>query len=52
VLERDKFVPRHEQRIHASDEFFQAISKGWSESLRTAFNALPPYALGEDRQKD
>ena len=52
VLERDKFVPRHEKRIHASDDFFQAISKGWSESLRNAFNALPPYALDEDRQKD
>ncbi|RVQ65524.1 peptidase [Croceicoccus ponticola] len=47
VLERDKFEPLHERRIHASDPFFQAISTGWSEALRTAFHSLPGYDLTE-----
>lgn len=47
VLERDNFEPLHERRIHASDPFFQSISTGWSEALRTAFHSLPSYSLDE-----
>lgn len=48
VLERNRFEPLHERRIHASDNFFQAISTGWSEALRNAFHSLPAYNLEDD----
>ncbi|AKM09351.1 proteasome-type protease [Croceicoccus naphthovorans] len=47
VIERDRFEPLHERRIHASDKFFQDISTGWSEALRNAFQSLPSYNLDE-----
>jgi len=50
VMERDRFEPAHERRIHASDAFFQAISTGWSEALRSAFHSLPPYNLDCDKK--
>ncbi len=52
VIERDRFEPLHERRIHASDSFFQAISTGWSEALRNAFHSLPLYNLDEDTQSE
>jgi len=45
VLERDNFEPVHDRRIQANDPYYQKISTGWSEALRTAFHSLPTYDL-------
>jgi putative proteasome-type protease len=45
VIERDKFEPGHERRITHEDEYFQAISAGWSDALKNAFNALPDFSF-------
>lgn len=45
VIERDKFEPGHERRITHEDEYFQAISVGWSDALKNAFNALPDFSF-------
>lgn len=37
--------PAHCGRIEADDAYFQTISSGWGEALRTAFNSLPPFRL-------
>lgn len=43
VIERDSFVPVHERRIAAEDPYFRAISSGWGEALKLAFDSLPDY---------
>ncbi|WP_239806562.1 proteasome-type protease [Croceicoccus hydrothermalis] len=48
VLERDLFEPKHERRIMADDPYFNAISSGWSEALRSAFHSLPDYSFFND----
>ncbi|NTZ42840.1 proteasome-type protease [Altererythrobacter sp. SALINAS58] len=45
VIGRDRFEPAHERRISADDPYFDAISSGWGEALRTAFHSLPDYSL-------
>ncbi|MBC2665665.1 proteasome-type protease [Novosphingobium flavum] len=45
VLERDKFEPLHSQRITATDPYFQKISSGWGEALKSAFHSLPEYTF-------
>lgn len=45
VIERDRFEPVHERRIDAFDPYFQAISTGWGEALKQAFNSLPDYTF-------
>jgi putative proteasome-type protease len=35
----------HERRITSEDPYFESISDGWSEALRSAFHSLPDYAL-------
>ena len=46
VLERDRFEPLHQRRIEADDPYYRAISVGWGEALRLAFETLPDYSLG------
>ena len=48
VLERDLFEPKHERRIMADDPYFNAISSGWGEALRSAFHSLPDYSFYND----
>ena len=48
VIERDGFAPKHERRIEANDEYFQAVSSTWSEALRNAFHSLPDYSFYSD----
>ena len=48
VVERDAFAPTHQKRIEAGDPYFESISSGWSEALRTAFHSLPPYSFAPD----
>ncbi|RYD90652.1 MAG: peptidase, partial [Sphingomonadales bacterium] len=52
VVERDTFQPAHEQRIEASDSYFQAVSHGWSDALRNAFHSLPDYSFYRDQEDD
>jgi putative proteasome-type protease len=45
VIERDHFEPLHERRITAQDPYLQAVSSGWGEALKKAFNSLPEYSF-------
>lgn len=50
VIERDAFTASHHRRITHEDPYYQAISAGWSEALKSAFMELPDYSFyqGED----
>lgn len=50
VLERDNFSPVHERRIERDDPYFNAISSGWGEALRTAFHSLPDYSFSKPEE--
>ena len=43
VYENDAFSPERTTRIEASDQVYQAISSGWGDALRAAFQGLPSY---------
>jgi len=43
VHERDSFQLAHEMRIEADNPYFQAISDGWGDALRLAFQSLPAF---------
>ncbi|MBU6268083.1 MAG: proteasome-type protease [Sphingomonadales bacterium] len=45
VLERDNFTPLHERRITAENAYYRAVSVGWGEALRLAFETLPDYSF-------
>ena len=45
VLERDRFEAAHRRRIEVDDPYYRAISVGWSESLKLAFESLPDYSF-------
>ena len=45
VIERDSFAAVHERRITHEDDYYQAISVGWSEALKSAFTDLPDYSF-------
>jgi putative proteasome-type protease len=45
VLETDRFEPLHERRITADNAYFRAISAGWSEALKLAFESLADYSF-------
>lgn len=45
VYEVDSLETREQIRIETDDEYFQSISDGWGESLRTALSQLPSYGL-------
>ena len=45
VIERDGFCAVHERRITHEDDYYQAISVGWSEALKSAFTDLPDYSF-------
>jgi putative proteasome-type protease len=47
VLERDRFEPLHLRRVVADDPYFRAISVGWSEALKLAFESLPDYSFDQ-----
>ncbi|MEO0389837.1 MAG: proteasome-type protease [Pseudomonadota bacterium] len=42
----DSFRLGLQRRIAAGDPFFEMLSSGWGDALRTAFNSLPDYDLG------
>ncbi|MDO6797135.1 proteasome-type protease [Shimia thalassica] len=43
VYENDSFAVAEQTRIEADNEYFQTISQGWGEALRTALMHLPSY---------
>jgi putative proteasome-type protease len=45
VIERDRFEPAHARRIAADNAYFRAISAGWGEALKLAFESLPDYSF-------
>jgi putative proteasome-type protease len=45
VIAKDQFAATHEHRITSEDPYYNQISKGWGEALRTAFYSLPPYSF-------
>ena len=51
VLERDRFEPAHARRITAADPYFRAISEGWADALKSAFNSLPDYSFYNDAER-
>jgi putative proteasome-type protease len=48
VIERGAFAPTHERRIETTDPYFESVSSGWSEALRSAFHSLPNYSFYQD----
>lgn len=47
VISKDHFAPMHEHRVTGDDPYFDAISSGWGNALRSAFQSLPPYRFAE-----
>lgn len=45
VYKTDSLITRDQIRIEADDAYFQSISEGWGEALRTALSQLPSYGL-------
>lgn len=46
IYENDSLHRGFETRIEANDAYYQAISSGWSDALRSAFDNLPDYQIG------
>jgi putative proteasome-type protease len=45
VIGKDAFAAIHENRVTAEDPYFDAISSGWGDALRSAFHSLPSYSF-------
>jgi putative proteasome-type protease len=48
VIGKDQFAATHEHRVTAEDEYFDTISSGWGNALRSAFHSLPSYRFSDD----
>ena len=48
VIAKDAFAPTHAHRVSAEDAYFEAISRGWGNALRSAFHSLPAYQFSDD----
>jgi len=48
VIERDGFEPTHQHRVSHEDAYFQTISSGWGDALKSAFHSLPDYSFHTD----
>ncbi len=47
VIGKDTFAALHENRVTAEDPYFDAISSGWGDALRSAFHSLPSYSFAK-----
>jgi putative proteasome-type protease len=45
IYETDTFSTARQKRIEAGDPVYQAISTGWGEALKDAFDVLPSYSV-------
>jgi len=45
VYARDSFEIGASARIEGDDAYYQSVSEGWGDALRTALTHLPPYAF-------
>lgn len=45
IIKKDEFEPHHQHRVSHDDPYFEAISSGWGDALRSAFHSLPDYTL-------
>jgi putative proteasome-type protease len=45
VQAADEYKVTHERRFERSDPYFQNISKGWSEAMRSALGSLPDFSF-------
>tara|TARA_R110000764_G_scaffold117529_4_gene204830 strand:- start:5181 stop:5900 length:720 start_codon:yes stop_codon:yes gene_type:complete len=45
IYDRDSLNPMRLTRIDATDSVYQAISNGWGDALKDAFQQLPSYTL-------
>jgi putative proteasome-type protease len=43
TYETDSFEVGHQRRVKADDPYFQTISEGWGDALKSAFHALPEF---------
>ncbi|GGD86777.1 peptidase [Aureimonas endophytica] len=48
--ETDSLVAGYRHRFDHRDAYYKEISEGWSESLKTAFDRLPPFPHGVGHQ--
>ena len=47
LYERDTWRCGAERRIDADDAYYQAVSTGWGEAIKSAFTSLPGYQLDQ-----
>ncbi|WP_379920769.1 peptidase [Erythrobacter sp. R86502] len=47
VIGKNEFTALHEHRVTSDDAYFEAISSGWGNALRSAFHSLPPYRFDD-----
>lgn len=45
IYQRDSLQPGERLRIRGDDAYFQQISLGWGDALKSAFDSLPDFAL-------
>jgi putative proteasome-type protease len=48
VIERGSYAPLYERRFEAADPYFRAVSSGWGEALKQAFDALPDFSFSAE----
>lgn len=52
AYETDSLAITHRQRIERDDPYFQKISTGWGEALRSAFHSLPNFKYDNQANND
>lgn len=48
TYETDRFRFGNQGRVQADDPYYQAVSNGWGEALKTAFGHLPDFSFETD----
>lgn len=48
VIGKEQFDVTHSYRVTEDDPYFDTISSGWGNALRSAFYSLPPYRFSDD----
>lgn len=45
IVERDSMNIAHQARVDRDDPYYQTVSTGWGEALKTAFGRLPDFSF-------